>query len=166
MVYDRRFGIVIFTILVIVALLNTLYITPLTISDTDFTTYIVVPLLMLPLFAFFMLKEKMVPDVRKRDLLIGTILFVILFVLTVLLRSDLSYLFTSLHIDMLLFPLMIGSLAILLFGFRNIGRFKAIMIYALFVSPTLLLWLSSANTGFVVDNTLVIYGIISVVVDV
>ncbi|MCL5419450.1 MAG: exosortase/archaeosortase family protein [Candidatus Marsarchaeota archaeon] len=160
MFYDKRKGIVIFTILVTVALLNSFFITPLTISDSDFSTYIIVPLMLLPLLALFTLKERIIPDVRKRDLLTGAAVFALLVLITIYLRVNLSYLFTSLHIDMLLFPMMIAALAIPLFGVRNISRFKVLSVYALFASPVVLLWLSSVNSGFVIGNTLVIYGIV------
>ncbi len=160
MAYGKRFGIILFAILITAALLNSFYITPLQVSDSDFSTYIIVPMLMLPLFAVFMLREGITPDVRGRDALIGAALFV-LFVFAVLyLRASLSYLYLSFRVDMLLFPLLIASFAILVFGYRNIGKFKAIMTYALFASPSLLIWLASANYGFVVGNTLLIYNII------
>ena len=160
MAYGKRFGIILFTILIIAALINSFYVTPLQISDSDFSTYIVVPMLMLPLFAIFMLKEGIIPEVRRRDALIGIALFAIFGLLTLWLSISLSFLYLSFRIDMLLFPLLIASLAILIFGLRNIGKFKAIMTYALFASPSLLIWLSSANYGFVVGNTLFIYNII------
>lgn len=161
--YDKRIGLVLFAALLAVSLANEFSITPFAISDSDFTTYIIVPLLMLPLLALFIMKERMVPEVGVRDVLVGIGAFALLFLLTVLLRLRLSYIFVGMHVDMLLFPLLIVSLALLLFGIRNISKFKAIALYSILASPAILLWLGSANSGFVIANTLVIYNIVKLV---
>ncbi len=161
MVYDRRVAVILFAVLIAASLLDSLSITSLAISDSDFTTYIIVPMLMLPLFALFMLKERIEPHVGRRDVAVGIVIFAVLALLTVFLRAQLSYLFSDLHVEMLLFPLLLLSLAALLFGIRNLNRFKAIAIYSLFASPALLLWMASLNSAFVVANTLAIYGALS-----
>ncbi len=160
MKYSKRVGVILFAVLVAVSLINEYYITPLAISDSDFTTYMIVPLLMLPLFAIFTAKERIVPKVGKRDIVVGLLAFAALLVLILAMRIWLSYIFVDMRIDMLLFPLMIGSLAILLFGVSNIGKFKAIMVYSLFASPALLIWLNAANGSFVSANTIMVYSVL------
>ncbi len=158
--YSKNIGIMLFAALIAFALLNEFLITPLAISDSDFTTYSIVILLMLPLFALFMLKENFLPEVTAKDIIAGILAFLLLFLLIFILRVRLSYLFVDMRVDMLLFPLLIASLAMLLFGIKNLNRFRAIMVYSIFASPALLLWLASANGGFVAANTLVIYEIV------
>ena len=163
MKYDKRVGVILFAVLIAIALINEFYITQPVISDSDFTTYIIVPMLMLPLFALFMLKENLIPRVRGNDIIIGTCIFALLLVLILFLRIYLSYLFVDMRVDMLLFPLMIAALAALLFGAGNITRFRAIMLYSIFASPALLLWLGSANNSFILANTLVVYSALKLI---
>ncbi len=157
MLYNRKAWIVLFALLITAALANSFYITPMTISDSDFTTYIGVAVIMLPLLAFFMLKEDIIPKVGRKDIVAGVLFFAVLIAITVVLRESLSYLFLDMRLDMLFFPLLILSLVSLLFGFSNINRFKWIIVYSIFASPIVLLWLSAANSGFVYANALVIF---------
>ncbi len=161
MKYSGRFAVVLFAALVLVALASAFYITPTTISDSDFSTYTIVPIMMLPLFALFMLKEGIEPDVRRKDVIIGAAMFVALIAITLLAREEMSYLFLGMRIDMLFFPLLIVALVVCLFGTGNINRFRWLVLYALFASPVVLLWLGGTNTDFVVANTIVVFGVVS-----
>ena len=96
-------------------------------------------MLMIPLFALFMMKENIAPKTDMRSLALGAILFLLFIVLGQYFRNYLSYLFFSYRIDMLLFPIAIFSLAALLFGSGNLKKFSFLAIYALFASPLLLL---------------------------
>lgn len=157
--YDKYFGVIVFAILIMLAIATSLYITPLSISDSDPSTYVIVPILMLPLFALFMAKERIRPEVRAKDILLGISAFVLLVAFTIYLRFEFSYLFLSYRLDMLLFPLLILSFAFLLFGSGNIGRFKAIAIYSILASPLLLTPFIAANQGFAVFNTMAVYSV-------
>lgn len=156
--YDGRIGIAIFAVLITLSIASSFYITPTTISDSDPSTYVIVPMLMLPLFAAFMAKERMRPFVGRRDMAAGMLSFALLLVLTVALRSYFSYLFASYRLDMLLFPLLIASYAFLLFGSGNVRKFRAIMAYSLLASPLLLAPLIGANQGFAALNSEMVYG--------
>ncbi len=155
--YERRVGIVLFAALIAIAVSSSFYITSFTISDSDPSTYVVVPLLMLPLFALFMLKERIGIDVKGKDLAIGLLAFLLLIVLTVYSRFVLSYLFLSYRVDMLLFPMLVVSLASLLFGARSLRKFTAIAIYALLASSLLMFPFIAGNQNFAVFNTVLIY---------
>ncbi|MEM3781747.1 MAG: hypothetical protein QXT43_02175, partial [Candidatus Micrarchaeaceae archaeon] len=61
---DSVKGILLFTIAVLIMTASAYLATPLEILDTNPSTYIVVPLLMLPIFALLMYKEAIIP---KRD---------------------------------------------------------------------------------------------------
>jgi exosortase/archaeosortase family protein len=157
--YDKRIGIALFAVLIAVAIGSSFYITPLSISDSDPSTYVIVPLLMLLLFAMFTAKEKIKPEVKRKDILIGLFVFLLLILITVYLRFELSYLFISYRIDMLLFPLLIATLAIVLFGLKNLDKFRAMAIYALLASSLLMTPFIEANQGFAVFNTVVVYSV-------
>ena len=79
----------------IILLASSFYITPAGISDTDPSTYVVVPILMLPLFVLFTFKSEMEPKVKRKDILIGIALFAIFLSLTVVLRILFSFYFIS-----------------------------------------------------------------------
>ncbi len=155
--YGKHLGVAIFAILVAIEVASSFYITPFTISDTDPLTYAVVPLLMLPLFAIFVAKERFEPEVRRKDILAGILSFIFLMIITLFLRYTFSYLFLSYRIDMLLFPLLIFATAVPLFGLRNISRFKWMMLYSLLASPIFLLPVAQSNQAFAVLNTRAIY---------
>ena len=157
--YNKRLGIALFAVLVAVAVISSFFITPLSVSDSDPSTYVVVPLLMLPLFAVFMAKERMRPDVRRRDLVLGVLLFAALVLLTAALRFELSYLFLGYRIDMLLFPLLLLSIASLLFGGANLRKFKYMAVYSLLASSLLMAPFIESNQGFAVFNTIAIYSV-------
>ena len=69
----RGFGLYLFTALLILVIVCSILISQFYISDSDASTYVIMPLLMLPLFALFMLKEKdaLRPDVHRRDIALG-----------------------------------------------------------------------------------------------
>lgn len=159
MAYDKRSAIALFTVLVIIAIATSFFITSGSIIDTDPTTYVIVPLLMLPLFCIFIAKNKIIPEVDKRSVKLGVLVFVIFIALTIYLRYSLSFLFLSYRVDMLLFPLFILSMALLLFGFENLGRFKELMVYALLASPLIFIPFIAWNQGFAVANTVAIYAV-------
>lgn len=157
--YDKRLGIVLFAILVAIAIGSSFYITPLSISDSDPSTYVIVPLLMLPLFAIFIAKNKIKPEVTRNDIVLGLLAFVLLALLATFLRYELSYLFISYRLDMLLFPVLIASLVILLFGSKNLGKFKWMMVYSVLACSLLMTPIIEANQGFSTFNTVVIYSV-------
>lgn len=154
-------GAILLAALIAIALATSFYVTPLVISDTDPATYIIIPMLMLPLFALFFAKEPIRPEVKGPDIAIGVLLFVFLFLLASYLRSALSYLFLVYRVDLLLFPLLIAAFIVLIFGLRNLRRFAPLLIYALFASPLLLLPIINSNASFAALNTQIVYGILS-----
>ena len=147
-----------------ISIASSFYINPFSIGDTDPSTYVAVPLLMLPLFGLFMLKEKMEPKVTKRDILLGILMFALLAALTVFLRFWLSYLFLSYRIDMLIFPFAIISFALLLFGSSNLSKFKYIAIYSMLASSLLASPLIMANQAFTQFNTMAIYSMLGMLI--
>lgn len=132
------------------------------ISDTDPSTYVIIPILMLPIFALFMLKHsgRIVPDVDSRSLALGVVLFATLIVLALDLRGYLGPMFFGYRMDMLILPVGIAALASLIFGIENLGRFAWISVYALLASPLLLFPIVNQNMYFASINSGAIYHII------
>lgn len=159
MKFGKGFGLITFTALLLALLIFSISITPQYISDTDASTYVIVPMLMLPIFAIFMFKnsEKSVPKVDTQSIVIGTILFTLFIILILDTRASLGPLFFSYRMDMLLLPIAIVALATLVFGLKNLDRFAWIAIYALSASPLLLLPIINTNLNFASVNSLGIY---------
>ena len=134
------------------------------ISDTNPSTYVIIPILMLPIFALFMLKHSgsLVPRVDSKSLLLGTMLFITLIVLALDLRGYLGPMFFGYRMDMLIFPIGIAALASLIFGVENLSKFTWIAVYALLASPLLLFPIVNQNLYFASLNSGAIYHIIRV----
>ena len=163
MKYDGRIGVLIFALAVFISVSVLLLATPLSISDTDPTTYVIVPIMMLPLFALFMLKERIVPEVDYADISLASGLFAVLLVASLFLRFWLSYAFLGYGVVMLLFPLLIVSLSIAIFGRKNVRRFRWIAIYSLIASPVFFFPAIYANQQFAVLNTRIVYSMVKLV---
>ncbi len=155
----RKTYIAIFEIALIIMLANSFLATPSSILDTDPSTYIIVPIIMIPLFAVFLFKNRIKSDVQTKDIALGLVLFAAFMLSIFYLRYVFSFMFIEFRLDMLLFPLAIASIVVTVFGIKNINAFKALMIYALFASPILLTPIFSLNQGFASMNALMVYNI-------
>ncbi len=154
----RSKSIIIFAVLIAVIIAASVSITQYNISDTDPSTYVIIPMLMLPVFAIFMLKDKSIlPNVDRNDMLIGAVLFAAFILLEMNSFASFGGAFFSYRIDMLLLPIAIIALAIMLFGMKNLDKFAPIAIYSVFASPVLLLPIIEMNLGFASANTFAIY---------
>ena len=148
---------IIFAVSVFILTLTSYFITPLAVQDTNPSSYVIVPILMLPLFALFMLKDQIVPQVRGKDILLGIVLFFLFIIAYFLLRLWLSFSFLSFRADLLIMPIALASFSILLFGSRNVNKFKEIMIYTAIAAPAVLWPVLQLNNTFALANTLLIY---------
>ncbi len=155
----KGFGLIAFTALLLVLLIFSISITQQYVSDIDASTYVIVPMLMLPIFAVFMFKhsDRIVPKVDAKSIVLGTVLFAVFIIMILDLRAYLGPLFFSYRMDMLLLPIAIAALATLIFGSDNLDRFVWIAIYALAASPLLLLPVINMNLNFASANSLAIY---------
>ncbi len=136
------------------------YITGLVVSDTDPTTYIVVVMLMLFVFVALYAKDKsIVPDMTKRSVLYGAMLFAVYLLALSYSRVWLSTLFMSYRIDMLLLPIFILAVIVAVFGAAGAKRMKLLVIYSVFASPLLLLPILNLNSQFTLLNADIIAGI-------
>ncbi len=159
---DGIWRVVLLAALIAVALSASLYGARFTISDTDPSTYVIIPLLMLPLFALFFAKGGIAAKVGKKDIAAGLLVFAALVVATAFLHVSLSYLFASYGVDMLLFPLFISSMVLLIFGLKNLRRFWPLIAYSVFASPALLIPVMMLNQWFASINTQVVYHLLGV----
>lgn len=157
--YSKNHAIILLAVFVSVLISTSFFITQLTVSDSDPSTYVIVPIIMMPLFALLMHKNRMEIRITRRDIIAGTAAFALFAIVTVYLRMVIGYIFLSYRIDMLLFPLAMMSIVTLLFGLRNANRFKALMIYPLLASPLVLMPLLGLNSGFAVASTIAIASI-------
>ncbi|MGC8629149.1 MAG: exosortase/archaeosortase family protein [Candidatus Micrarchaeia archaeon] len=147
----------IFAVAVFLLTLSSYFITSLEIEDTNPATYVVVPVLMLPVFAFFFVKEDFRTDISKRDFLIGLSLFTAFIVAFLLLSFIFSYEFLSFRIDLLILPLALASFAALIFGYKNMAKFSLFFVYAAFSSPAVLWPVLMLDQAFAKANTLAIF---------
>ncbi len=155
--YNRKIAGLLLAVAVVLLLATSLYITPATVSDTDPSTYVIAPTLMLPLFILFSLKSSPNPVLSKRSTAIGVAAFASFVVLIVLTRLYFTLFFISFRVDMLLMPLAIVALVSLLFGTENLARFRGVMIYALLASPLVLYPLLAQFNAFTQFNSGLVY---------
>lgn len=158
--YGRNLGMLVFLIATVVLLSTSFFITPLSVSDTDPSTYVIVPTLMIPLFVLFSLKTSPDPRAGKRDIAVGVAMFAAFMLLTVFLRFYLSFFFVSFRVDLLLLPLALASLAVLLFGIENLAKFRGVVLYALLASPLVLFPIINSYNAFTSANTVIVYGLL------
>ncbi len=151
----------VFAASVFIITLSSYFITPLTIEDTNPETYVVVPILMLPIFILFYIFSGIKPQRNRSSFIIGIVAFLIFEILVVIARFWLSFMFLGFRVDLLLLPLAIFSLATLIFGTSNAGKFKAIMLYSLFASPAVLWPILKLNPEIAKANTIAIFGLLS-----
>lgn len=157
--YSKGVAVRLLAACIIILLFTSFYITSFSVSDSNPTTYVIVPTLMLPLFAILCVKEKVKIKVNRRSAVMGSLLFASFLVATILLRVYFSFMFLSFRIDLLLFPLAIAALVTLLFGNTNILKFKWLMAYPVIASPIVLLPVLTLYNAFMAFNTLVVYNV-------
>ncbi len=158
--YDRNIAGVLLVAATIILLSTSLYITPAAVSDADPSTYVIVPILMLPLFLLFSLKSRPEPNVDRKSAIVGASAFVLFLALILLSRLYFTVFFTSFRIDMLLMPLALFSLVCLLFGIGNAKKFRGAIAYTLLASPIVLFPLLLQFNAFTQFNTLLIYNML------
>ena len=66
----EKIYIAVFVLSILIMLANSFFATPSSILDTDPSTYIIVPIVMLPLFSIFIFKNKINPKAKRLDLLV------------------------------------------------------------------------------------------------
>jgi len=156
----KRAVIAVFLVALLIMLANSFLATQPNILDTDPSTYIIVPLIMMPLLALFTFKKKIEVKTDKKSIAIGLIVFALFVICTIYLRSAFSFVFMSYRLDLLVLPLGIAGLIIVLFGFKSINYFKALLVYALFASPILMSPIFELNAPFAEMNTIIVYSIL------
>ncbi|MGC8586868.1 MAG: archaeosortase/exosortase family protein [Candidatus Micrarchaeia archaeon] len=158
--YDKRIGIAAMLFAVMIMISTSFFITPLSILDTDPSTYVIVPLLMLPLFVVFEMRSGIDAHIDKKGLYSGAALFVAFLAASVYLRMVFTFAFLSFRIDLLLFPVAIIAISLMLFGSKSIRHFRAMAVYMLFASPAVLMPIINLNSAFAAANSVVVYTII------
>ncbi len=143
-----------------IAMVNIMLITNFSILDTNPTTYVIVPMLMLFALLIFSLKEKLVFSYNKRNVLFGLVLFIIYILLISYLRGALSSVFGTYGIYALILPVLISSFVIIFFGIDGIKRLKTLIIYSLFCSPLILMPILYQNSAFANANAYFVYDVL------
>jgi exosortase/archaeosortase family protein len=160
--YDKRIGIAAMLVAVLIMISTSFYITPLSILDTDPSTYVIVPILMLPLFVIFEMRADIKPEIDTKSLYIGSVLFVLFIAAFLYLRSVFTFAFISFRLDLLLFPIALIALSTMLFGIKNIKHFRAMAVYMLFASPAVLIPIINMNSAFAAANSIIVYTFIHI----
>jgi exosortase/archaeosortase family protein len=153
----RLFGTLLLLASFAVASLFSFWITNPSILDTDPSTYIIVVMLMLLLFIVFSYKERLEFKYSKRNILWALLVFLLYVVILSVLRVSLSYAFISYRLDGLIFPVLIASFILLIYGFEGIRKLWPILVYAAFASPLILMPILSLNGAFANLNAALVY---------
>lgn len=155
-------GIVVLAAAIAISVLNQLASMPLSILDTDPSTYIVVAVLMLPIFALFYMKSGISMKASAKGIAIGVALFALYVAVTTYLRYGLYYEFLSFRLDLLLMPLLLASYISMLFGAKSIAKFKALLFYSIFTSPAILFPIFRLNEVWADVNSILVYHILRI----
>ena len=160
--YGMNVGIAVFFVAVLVLLVIIVLTTPFSISDTDPSSYMIVPLLMIPLFVLFSAKTRPEPHVGERDLAAGSAMFAA-FVLVSLSREVLLVFLLRRASGSTCSSCRLRSLRwrCSLFGIDNLSNFRGVMLYSLFASPAVLFPIINSYGAFTSVNTLIVYGLSS-----
>ncbi len=156
----KTIGIAVLFVAFLLGAVNSIARTSFTILDTDSTTYIIIVMLMIFPFIAFYIKEDLNVAGRRRDLAIGAALFVVYVVIVSYLRAAMSFAFATYRIDGIMFPLLLASLVITIFGLESLKRFNRLLIYSVFASPLLLMPFILANGAFANFNAGIVYNIL------
>ncbi len=159
-VNQKAIGIAVLFVAFLLGTVNSIARTSFTILDTDSTTYIIIVMLMIFPFIAFYIKEDLNVAGRRRDIAIGAALFVAYVAIVSYLRAAMSFAFATYRIDGIMFPLLLASLVITIFGLESLKRFNRLMIYSVFASPLLLMPLILANGAFANFNADIVYSIL------
>ncbi len=159
----RWMGIAALLVSFLLAISPSLSLTSFSISDNAQGSYIVVVMLMLLFFIVFSAKENLDIDGKWINIVYGAILAAVFFILTSYLRGKLSYLFLSYRIDALLFPIILASLIVAIFGIKGIKRMKWLIVYSVFASPVILIPVLSLNGSFTVINAQFVYSLLKLI---
>lgn len=151
-----------FAVLIAISIMYMLSFTNLTITDTDPSTYVIIPIIMLPIFGFFYIKKNIKIEIKHKDIIFGVFLFIISILLSFYLKIFLSFMFFTYRIDLIILPLILMSLISLLFGIKNIKKFYLLFLYSIFASPIFFLLILQQNILFTIINTKIVYGILSI----
>ncbi|MGC8479730.1 MAG: exosortase/archaeosortase family protein [Candidatus Micrarchaeia archaeon] len=162
MKYNKNLAFVLFAIFIALSILYNITLTNSRISDTNPSTYVIIPILMLPIFGFFYIKKNIKINVKKIDIISSIVLFLLLIIITFYMRVYLSYLFLAYRIDLILLPLLLVVFVTLLFGIKNIKKFYILYLYSIFTSPFVLSFLINLNSLFTILNTKLVYYILSI----
>jgi Transmembrane exosortase (Exosortase_EpsH). len=160
---NRWLGIAALLIAFLLATAVSIEITGFNISDSAQGSYVVVVMLMLFLFIIFSSKEDIEIEARPRNIIYGVATALIFFLVTSFLRGKFSFLFLSYRLDALLFPIILISLIITLFGKKGLFRMKWLVFYSAFASPVLLLPLLSLNGQFTALNAQFVYTVLKLI---
>ncbi|HIH50183.1 MAG: exosortase/archaeosortase family protein [Candidatus Micrarchaeaceae archaeon] len=155
-------GIIAIFLSFLIASAYSLSITNPSILDTDPATYVIVVMLMLFLFILFSAKEDLEFKFSWRNIIYGLAVFGIYVVLLASLRVALSFSFLSYRIDALLFPVLLISLILPVFGARGVRKLLPVVVYSIFASPLLLMPLLGLNNAFANLNATFVYGFVKV----
>ncbi|MDE1824849.1 MAG: exosortase/archaeosortase family protein [Candidatus Micrarchaeota archaeon] len=156
----KRVAMLVFVASIVIMLVNPFRITGQNINNLDASSYVIVPIIMLPLFALFLFKEKIEPQFDLIGIALGIAAFVAFLLLIIVAKLYFQYSFLSYRFDMLLFPIAIFSLALVLFGTRNLRRFRAIAAYSLLASPLALFSMLQLNPVFAQANSIFVYSVL------
>ncbi len=155
-------GIAVLLVAVAIAISNSISITQFSISDSNPATYAIVVMLMILLFIVFSAKERPTVEYKPTNILYGFLIVGAFFMITALMRSWLSFLFTSYRVDALLFPLILLSIITAMFGKEGIIKLKWLIVYSAFASQILAAPFLALNKAFVNLNASFVYWLLRI----
>jgi exosortase/archaeosortase family protein len=156
-------GIAVLFVASLLASINSIAASSLSVLDTDASTYVIVVMLMLFVFMLFSLKEDLRFEYEPGNIICAIAVFAVYLLLLSYSRVALSFAFQSYRMDALLFPLLLIAMITALFGLDGIRKTRYMVAYAVFASPIILLPILSLNNAFSRVNAAIVYGLLKAV---
>ena len=155
--HANRLGMIFLVLAILILLVVPLSNTSFVIDNSVVSSYIVVPMIILPLLAIFTFKEKIIQKPTAAGILIGVVLFALFVLITIALKSDYSQYFVQYRLEMLVSPLGILAIIIIIFGMQSLRKFYALIIYPILASPLTLFYILNGNSAFAQLNSVAVY---------
>lgn len=154
---NKLLGMIIILIGFAIGSYNIIASTNLNIQDTNPASYVIVVMLMAFLFLIFLLKEDLKFEFKLKNIMAGSLLFLVYILAISYLKVISSFKFYIYGLNALLLSLFLASLIVVVFGFNGLKKLKYAIIYILFASPLILMPLISLNSLFTSINAHLIY---------
>ncbi|MGC8567797.1 MAG: archaeosortase/exosortase family protein [Candidatus Micrarchaeia archaeon] len=136
-------------------------ITGMDVKDTNPSSYIIIPMLMIFATILFSYKEELKIERSNKNIVLGILMLLLLFLAIVILRGMTGYAFGLFRIDALMLPFELAMLVFVIFGKNGLKRLKFLIVYSIFASPLIMLPITLSGNSFTAANAWIVERILT-----